>query len=59
MGQADEPERDEQRLKRISKEAEQEQGKQYSLWDRLGRILVGRDSDQERRDYTTRKPDTK
>ena len=56
MGQRDEPEQDEHRMKRIGKEADKEQGQRYSLWDTLSRILVGSDEDQERRDYITRKP---
>ena len=57
MGKRDELKEDNLRMKRIGKESERQEGAKYSLWEKLGKLFIGREEDQERRDYTTRKPD--
>lgn len=58
MGHRGEPEQDEHRMKRIGKESEKQEGAKYSLWETLAKIMLGSEEDWERRDYTTRKPNT-
>ena len=47
MEKQGEGEQDVERLKRLGKEANQEQGSRYSLWEKLAKKMLGNDEQKQ------------